>query len=90
MAHTKAKGTSKLGRDSRSQRLGVKVFGGQTVRPGRVLVRQRGTRFFPGEGVKKGGDDSLFAVREGKVKFLEKKHPKFTGQLKRTRIVEVV
>lgn len=90
MAHTKAKGTSKLGRDSRSQRLGVKVFGGQGVLPGRILVRQRGTRFFPGEGVKKGGDDTLFAIKEGKVKFLEKKRPKFTGQLKKTRIVEVV
>lgn len=72
MAHTKSKGTSKLGRDSASKRLGVKIFGGQKIMPGMIIVRQRGTRFFPGTGVKKAGDDSLFAIKEGKVIFSKK------------------
>ena len=79
MAHTKAKGTSKLGRDSESKRLGVKVFGGTTIHAGAILVRQRGTKFRPGENVKRGGDDSLYAVRDGIVEFKNKKITKFTG-----------
>ncbi|PIT97169.1 50S ribosomal protein L27 [Candidatus Berkelbacteria bacterium CG10_big_fil_rev_8_21_14_0_10_41_12] len=79
MAHTKAKGTSKLGRDSESKRLGVKVFGGTTIHAGAILVRQRGTKFRPGENVKRGSDDSLYAVRDGIVEFKNKKITKFTG-----------
>jgi large subunit ribosomal protein L27 len=69
MAHKKGGGTTKNGRDSEAKRLGVKAFGGQRVTAGSVLVRQRGTRIHPGTGVGKGGDDTLFALVPGEVKF---------------------
>ena len=69
MAHKKGASSSRNGRDSNSQRLGVKRFGGQQVGAGEIIVRQRGTHFHPGEGVGRGGDDTLFALREGKVEF---------------------
>lgn len=69
MAHKKGGGSSKNGRDSASQRLGVKRFGGQKVTAGSILVRQRGTRFHPGQNVGRGRDDTLFALAEGQVKF---------------------
>jgi large subunit ribosomal protein L27 len=69
MAHKKGVGSSKNGRDSNSQRLGVKRFGGEFVSSGSILIRQRGTQFHPGENVKIGRDDTLFAVKDGKVKF---------------------
>lgn len=69
MAHKKGVGSSRNGRDSNSQRLGVKRFGGQHVRAGSILVRQRGTRIHPGNNVRKGGDDTLFATVDGKVKY---------------------
>jgi large subunit ribosomal protein L27 len=69
MAHKKGLGSSKNGRDSHAQRLGVKIFAGQKVRPGMIIVRQRGTRFRAGAGVGLGRDDTLFALREGTVEF---------------------
>ena len=69
MAHKKGAASSRNGRDSASKRLGVKVHGGQIVRPGAIIVRQRGTRLHPGLNVKKGGDDTLYAVADGTVKF---------------------
>ncbi len=69
MAHKKGGGSSKNGRDSESKRLGVKAFGGQQVTAGSIIVRQRGTRIHPGDGVGKGGDDTLFATRDGVVTF---------------------
>ena len=69
MAHKKGVGSSKNGRDSQSKRLGVKRFGGQFVKAGTIIIRQRGTKFHPGLNVKKGGDDTLFSVVEGVVKF---------------------
>ena len=75
MAHKKAGGSSKNGRDSQSKRLGVKLFGGQVVRAGNILVRQRGTRFHPGTNVGLGRDHTLFAKIDGQVRF-EKKGPK--------------
>jgi large subunit ribosomal protein L27 len=69
MAHKKGQGSSRNGRDSNAQRLGVKRFGGQTVLAGNILVRQRGTKFHPGENVGKGKDDTLFALIDGVVKF---------------------
>lgn len=69
MAHKKSGGSSTNGRDSTSKRLGVKRFGGQFVTAGSILVRQRGTRFFPGENVGRGGDDTLFSKIDGNVKF---------------------
>jgi large subunit ribosomal protein L27 len=75
MAHKKAGGSTRNGRDSESKRLGVKRFGGQAVRAGNILVRQRGTRFHPGANVGKGNDDTLFAKSDGRVVF-ERKGPK--------------
>ena len=73
MAHKKGQGSSRNGRDSNAQRLGVKKFGGEKVLAGNILVRQRGTKFHPGVNVQKGGDDTLFAVADGTVKFETKK-----------------
>ena len=69
MAHKKGAASSRNGRDSAAQRLGVKIFGGQTVKTGMILVRQRGTRLHPGLNVGRGGDDTLFAKAAGTVKF---------------------
>ena len=90
MAHTKAAGSTSLGRDSQSKRLGVKLFAGQYAKAGMVIVRQRGTKFFAGVGVKKGGDDTLFASRTGTVQFLKKWRRSFNGQLKLAKVVSVV
>ncbi|WP_067963911.1 50S ribosomal protein L27 [Nocardiopsis trehalosi] len=69
MAHKKGASSSRNGRDSNAQRLGVKRFGGQTVKAGEILVRQRGTHFHPGDNVGRGGDDTLFALVAGQVQF---------------------
>jgi len=69
MSKTKGGGSTRNGRDSTAKRLGVKVFDGGVVNPGTIIVRQRGTRFHPGINVGKGGDDTLFALADGKVKF---------------------
>ncbi len=69
MAHKKGASSSRNGRDSNSQRLGVTRFGGQQVNAGEIIVRQRGTHFHPGDNVGRGGDDTLFALKPGKVEF---------------------
>ena len=74
MAHKKAGGSSRNGRDSAGRRLGVKLFGGQKTVPGNILVRQRGTKFHPGANVGMGKDHTLFALVEGEVSFAQKKH----------------
>lgn len=74
MAHKKGQGSSRNGRDSNPQYLGVKKFGGEKVISGNIIVRQRGTKFHPGVNVMKGNDDTLFAVAEGFVKFEKKKN----------------
>jgi large subunit ribosomal protein L27 len=89
MAHTKAKGTSKLGRDSQAKRLGVKVFGGEKITPGKIIIRQRGSKFFAGENVGRAGDDTLFAKKEGVVIFETKSVTKFTGKKYSKKIVSV-
>jgi large subunit ribosomal protein L27 len=81
MAHKKGGGSSRNGRDSTSKRLGVKAFGGETVSAGSVIVRQRGTRIHPGEGVGKGGDDTLFALRDGTIEFHESRGHKYASVL---------
>ncbi len=73
MAHKKGASSSRNGRDSNAQRLGVKRFGGQVVKAGEILVRQRGTRFHPGANVGRGGDDTLFALVAGHVQFGNKR-----------------
>ena len=87
MAHTKSGGSTKLGRDSESKRLGVKLFGGQKVKIGQIIVRQRGTKYFPGPNVARGGDDTLYALKSGLIKFKNKKRVRFDGS---SRIVKVV
>jgi large subunit ribosomal protein L27 len=74
MAHKKGQGSTRNGRDSNPQYLGVKRFGGQKVLPGSIIIRQRGTKFHPGANVMKGGDDTLFATAEGYVKFETKRN----------------
>ncbi len=69
MAHTKGQGSTRNGRDSNAQHLGIKAYGGEFVTAGSILIRQRGTRFKPGLNVAKGRDDTLFALRDGKVAF---------------------
>jgi len=69
MAHKKGQGSVRNGRDSNSQRLGVKIFGGASVRAGGIIVRQRGTKYHPGRNVGQGKDDTLFALADGVVKF---------------------
>ena len=81
MSKTKGGGSTRNGRDSNAQRLGVKVFDGTVVRAGAIIVRQRGTRFHPGEGVGRGGDDTLFATRDGVVKFGRRKGRKLVDVL---------
>lgn len=89
MAHKKAGGSTRLGRDSRPQYLGVKVGDGQLVKPGTVIVRQRGTAIHPGKNVQKGSDDTLFSVASGKVKFVRKQRRRFDGNLKTATFVSV-
>ncbi len=81
MSKTKGGGSTRNGRDSNAQRLGVKVFDGQTVTAGSIIVRQRGTKFHPGKNVGRGGDDSLFALSDGAVKF---------GSRKGRKVVDIV
>ncbi len=69
MAHKKGVGSSRNGRDSKPKMLGIKRYGGQTVTAGTIIMRQRGTKFHPGNNVKKGGDDTLFSIVNGIVKF---------------------
>lgn len=89
MAHRKAGGSTQLGRDSISKRLGVKIFGNQLVKTGQIIVRQRGTKFKPGKNVRSGADDTLFALKDGVVKFSTKKVKLFTGKLSLRRFVSV-
>jgi large subunit ribosomal protein L27 len=89
MAHKKAAGSTRLGRDSQSQRLGVKVFGDQHVKAGGIVIRQRGTKWTPGSGVGIGKDDTIYALHAGIVHFKTVMKRKFTGALKATRMVSV-
>ena len=81
MSKTKGGGSTRNGRDSNSQRLGVKVYDGGQVTAGAIIVRQRGTRIHPGESVMRGGDDTLFATADGKVKF---------GQRRGRKLVDII
>lgn len=90
MAHTKAAGSTKLGRDSQPQYLGIKLFAGQPAKPGSIIVRQRGTKYVAGKNVKRGSDDTLYALIQGVVKFTNKKITKFTGAKKLAKVVNVM
>ncbi len=90
MAHKKAGGSTALGRDSQAKRLGVKLFGGQAAKTGNIIVRQRGTKWHPGKNVRIGGDDTIYAVADGVVKFTSKKVRGFDGQLHLRKFVHVL
>lgn len=89
MAKTKSKGTTKLGRDSKPKYLGVKLFDGQKVKPGMIIVRQRGTKFLAGQNVGMGKDHTLFALKEGLVKFKTCRKRNFDNSQRTAKIVEV-
>jgi large subunit ribosomal protein L27 len=89
MAHKKAGGSTALGRDSISKRLGVKVFGNQKVGKGEIIIRQRGAKFRAGKNTKKTGDDTIIALKNGVVYFVTKKIKKFTGKLEKAKFVNV-
>lgn len=89
MAHKKAGGSTSLGRDSQSKRLGVKLFTGQDANAGSILIRQRGSKFRAGKNVKRGGDDTLYAKTAGVVSFSRKKIKKFTGSLEWAKFVNI-
>ena len=89
MAKTKAAGATKLGRDSQPKYLGIKLYGGQKAKIGQILVRQRGTKFLPGKNVKQGGDDTLYALKEGVVRFSTKRKEGFNNKQRIAKIVEV-
>jgi large subunit ribosomal protein L27 len=90
MAHTKSGGSTKLGRDSTSKRLGVKVNHGAIVNVGGIIIRQRGSRYTPGKNVKKGGDDTLYAMKTGIVAFAKKRKTKFDGSKRYVNQVSVI
>ncbi len=90
MATTKSSGTTRLGRDSNPKYLGVKLFGGQKVNAGGVIIRQRGTKFIAGKNVRRGNDDTLYSLKEGIVEFQTKRKTKFDGKTKRVKMVNVL
>lgn len=89
MAHTKAIGSTQLGRDSQPKYLGVKLHNGEAAKIGSIIIRQRGTKYFPGHGVRKGSDDTLYAVVNGKVKFTTTKKVKYDGTRRLIKIVSI-
>ena len=89
MAKTKAAGATKLGRNSQPKYLGVKLFEGEKAKPGSIIVRQRGTKFFPGKNVRRGNDDTLFALKEGVVHFITKRKRGFNNSQKKVKIVNI-
>jgi large subunit ribosomal protein L27 len=89
MSNSKQGGSSRLGRDSAAQRLGIKVNAGQEVKTGMIIVRQRGTRYLLGKNVKKGSDDTIYAMKNGFVKFGSKTKQLFNGTRRTAKIVSV-
>lgn len=89
MSTSKSTGSSRLGRDSNAQRLGIKVSGGQIAKIGDIIVRQRGTRYLAGKNVKKGSDDTLYAGIKGTVRFTTKLKRLFNGSQRRVKVVNV-
>jgi large subunit ribosomal protein L27 len=90
MAHTKAAGSTKLGRDSQPKYLGVKLFTGQPAKAGSIIIRQRGTKFLPGKNVRRGSDDTLYSVINGIVKFTQKTKNGFDNSRRQVKVVNVV
>lgn len=90
MATVKSAGSTRLGRDSASKRLGVKMFDGQKAQPGNVLIRQRGTRYLAGKNVRMGSDNTLYSVVEGVIKFSDRTKKLFNGSSRAVKVINVV
>lgn len=90
MAKTKSTGSTRLGRDSQPKYLGVKLFAGQIAKPGSIIIRQRGTKFIPGTNVRRGSDDTLYAIKKGAVRFKTIRKRKFDKSFKETKVVSVI
>ena len=90
MAHKKSGGSTSLGRDSKPKYLGVKLYQGQEAQPGSIIIRQRGTKFIPGKNVRRGNDDTLYAIKQGVVKFKTIRKTKFDNNKRTAKVVEVV
>ncbi len=90
MAHAKSGGSTQLGRDSASKRLGIKRSDGQAVKTGEILVRQRGSKYIAGRNVGRGGDDTLYALKNGAVKFLSRKKTRFDGSRRYVKVITIV
>jgi large subunit ribosomal protein L27 len=90
MSHKKAGGSTSLGRDSQAKMLGIKLSHGQATRPGQIIIKQRGTKYYPGNNVKRSGDDSIISLINGVVQFSKKKMRRFDGNLKLRTIISVI
>ncbi|MEK7582355.1 MAG: 50S ribosomal protein L27 [Patescibacteria group bacterium] len=90
MAHTKAVGTTQLGRDSQPKYLGVKLHDGQVAKTGNIIIRQRGSKFLAGEGVRQGSDYTIYAIMDGKVKFTTTKKKNYDGSRRVVKVVNII
>lgn len=90
MSKTKQGGSSRLGRDSAAQRLGIKISDGQVAKIGQIIIRQRGSKYLAGKNVRVGSDDTIYAMKNGKVKFSTKSKKLFDGSLRSAKIVSVI
>lgn len=90
MSKTKQGGSSRLGRDSAAQRLGIKVSSGEEIKTGMIIIRQRGTKYLLGKNVKKGSDDTIYAMKDGVVSFASKSKKLFNGKRRMAKVVSVV
>jgi large subunit ribosomal protein L27 len=90
MAHRKAGGSTALGRDSNPKYLGVKLYAGQKVEKGQIIIRQRGTKFYPGSNVARGADDTLYSIANGVIAFKDTRKTSFTGKKKIVKTVSVI
>jgi large subunit ribosomal protein L27 len=89
MSTSKSSGSSRLGRDSAAQRLGIKAYAGESVKTGMIIVRQRGTRYLAGKNVNRGSDDTLYALSNGTVRFVTKQKKLFNGTQRQVKVVSV-
>ncbi|MEK7453193.1 MAG: 50S ribosomal protein L27 [Patescibacteria group bacterium] len=89
MSTVKSAGSTRLGRDSQAKRLGVKLFSGEIASPGNILIRQRGSKFLAGKGVRKGADDTLYSAIKGVVKFSNKNLKRFNGKKRKVKVINI-
>lgn len=90
MSKTKQGGSTRLGRDSAAQRLGIKAYDGETIKIGQIIIRQRGSKYLAGKNVKVGSDDTIYAMKDGKVKFSSKTKKLYDGSSRTAKVVSVI